>query len=120
MRSTLLGLAVLAPALAFAQAAPAAAPATAAAPQPSTPLPRDPDVRTGRLPNGMAFYVRHNAKPEKRVALRLAVNVGSLMESDDQRGLAHFLEHMAFNGSKNFEPGELVKFMESIGARFGA
>jgi zinc protease len=82
-------------------------------------LPVDPAVRTGQLPNGLRYYIRRNARPANRVALRLAVNVGSIHEDDDQRGLAHFLEHMAFNGTQNFKPGELINFLESIGARFG-
>jgi zinc protease len=83
------------------------------------PLPVDPAVRTGELPNGMRYYIRRNLRPANRVALRLAVNVGAVHEDDDQRGLAHFLEHMAFNGTENFKPGELITFLESIGARFG-
>ncbi len=83
------------------------------------PLPVDPAVRTGRLPNGVRFYLRQNARPDNRVSLRLAVDVGSIQEEDDQRGLAHFLEHMAFNGTEHFKPGELVRFLESIGAQFG-
>jgi zinc protease len=82
-------------------------------------LPIDPAVRTGQLANGLRYYVRQNARPASRVSMRLAVNVGSIHEDDDQRGLAHFLEHMAFNGTTNFKPGELVTFLESIGARFG-
>ncbi|HEX4915391.1 MAG TPA: pitrilysin family protein, partial [Vicinamibacterales bacterium] len=82
-------------------------------------LPIDPAVRTGRLPNGLRYFLRHNARPEKRVSMRLAVNAGAIQEEPDQRGLAHFLEHMAFNGTQNFKPGELVSFLESIGARFG-
>src|SRR5688572_20287116 len=82
-------------------------------------LPIDPAVRAGRLPNGLRYFVRYNARPEKRVSMRLAVNAGAIQEDADQRGLAHFLEHMAFNGTKNFKPGELVSFLESIGARFG-
>ena len=82
-------------------------------------LPIDPAVRAGRLPNGLRYFLRHNTRPEKRVSLRLAVNAGAIQEEADQRGLAHFLEHMAFNGSENFKPGELVSFLESIGARFG-
>jgi zinc protease len=82
-------------------------------------LPIDPAVRTGRLPNGLRYFIRHNARPEKRVSMRLAVNAGAIQEEPDQRGLAHFLEHMAFNGTQNFKPGELVSFLESIGARFG-
>jgi zinc protease len=82
-------------------------------------LPVDPAVRSGQLSNGMRYYLRRNVRPANRVALRLAVNVGSIHEDDDQRGLAHFLEHMAFNGTENFKPGELISFLESIGARFG-
>jgi zinc protease len=82
-------------------------------------LPVDPAVRAGQLANGMRYYIRRNGRPANRVALRLAVNVGSIHEDDDQRGLAHFLEHMAFNGTENFKPGELITFLESIGARFG-
>ena len=102
--------------------------AQVAAPQPTAippelaldrTLPVDAAVRSGRLPNGLRYFIRHNARPEKRVSMRLAVDVGSLQEDPDQRGLAHFLEHMAFNGTQNFKPGELVSFLESIGARFG-
>jgi zinc protease len=82
-------------------------------------LPVDPAVRAGRLPNGIRYFIRHNARPEKRVAMRLAVDAGAIQEDPNQRGLAHFLEHMAFNGTQNFKPGELVAFLESIGARFG-
>jgi zinc protease len=82
-------------------------------------LPVDAAVRTGRLPNGLQYFIRPNGRPEKRVALRLAVNAGSLQEENDQRGLAHLIEHMAFNGTEHFKPGELVSFLESIGARFG-
>jgi zinc protease len=82
-------------------------------------LPVDPAVRTGQLANGLKYYIRRNGRPVNRVSLRLAVNVGSIQEENDQRGLAHFLEHMAFNGTQNFKPGELIKFLESIGARFG-
>jgi zinc protease len=82
-------------------------------------LPVDPAVRTGRLANGIRYFIRQNARPEKRVAMRLAVDAGAIQEDPNQRGLAHFLEHMAFNGTQNFKPGELVAFLESIGARFG-
>ncbi len=85
----------------------------------SAPLPLDPGVRAGTLPNGLKWFVRPNARPEKRVALRLAVKAGSIDEDDDQRGLAHVLEHMAFNGTAHFKPGELITYLESIGARFG-
>src|SRR5215218_7601645 len=86
---------------------------------PEQVLPVDPAVRTGQLANGLKYYVRHNGRPANRVSMRLAVNVGSIYEENDQRGLAHFLDHMEFNGTENFKPGELVKFLESIGARFG-
>lgn len=82
-------------------------------------LPIDPAVRSGRLPNGLRYFLRQNTRPEKRVSMRLAVNAGAIQEEADQRGLAHFLEHMAFNGTEHFKPGELVSFLESIGARFG-
>ncbi len=82
-------------------------------------LPIDASVRHGQLSNGLRYYIRRNERPASRVSLRLAVNVGSIHEDNDQRGLAHFLEHMAFNGTENFKPGELVSFLESIGARFG-
>ena len=68
----------------------------------ATPLPRDPKIVVGTLPNGIRYYVRRNEKPEKRAELRLVVNVGSIVEDDDQKGLAHFLEHMAFNGTARF------------------
>jgi zinc protease len=107
------GAAQVAPPPAPATAAPAATAALAAA------LPLEPTIRGGRLANGLRYFVRQNARPANRVSLRLAVDVGSVQEEDDQRGLAHFLEHMAFNGSTHFAPGELVAFLESIGARFG-
>ena len=83
------------------------------------PLPADPAVTIGTLPNGLRYYVRKNTRPEKRVLVWLAVKTGSVFEDDDQRGLAHLLEHMAFNGTKHFKPGELVSFFETAGARFG-
>jgi zinc protease len=108
-------------------AAPLAQVASPQAPTPAVPpalaldrpLPVDPAVRSGRLANGMRYFLRQNRRPAGRVSMRLAVNVGSLQEEPNQRGLAHFLEHMAFNGTQNFKPGELVSFLESIGARFG-
>src|SRR5918993_3928101 len=98
------------------QVPPAAVPADLAL---TRELPIDPAVRTGELANGLTFFIRNNGRPAKRVSMRLAVNAGSMQEDPDQRGLAHFIEHMAFNGSTNFKPGELVTFLESIGARFG-
>jgi zinc protease len=85
----------------------------------TTPLPRDPQVVVGTLPNGLRYYIRRNAKPEKRAELRLVVNAGSILEDDDQRGLAHFLEHMAFNGTARFPKNALVSYLESVGMRFG-
>src|SRR5579859_6560739 len=86
----------------------------------STTLPVSPDIKIGRLSNGLTYYIRKNGRPEKKVELRLVVKVGSIMEDDDQRGLAHFTEHMAFNGTKNFKKNELVSFLQSIGVQFGA
>ena len=86
----------------------------------SDPLPVDPRVKIGKLSNGLTYYIQKNTRPEKKVELRLAVNTGSILEEDDQRGLAHFTEHMAFNGSKNFQKNDLVSFLQSIGVKFGA
>jgi zinc protease len=99
----------------------AQAPAPAAAPPlPLTQvIPLDAAVHTGTLPNGLRYFIRQNPRPEKRIALRLAVKAGSLFEADDQQGLAHLIEHMAFNGSAHFKPGELVSYFESMGARLG-
>ena len=85
----------------------------------SAPLGLDPAIQTGTLPNGLQFFIRQNDLPENRALLRLVVKAGSIDEADDQRGLAHLVEHMAFNGSAHFEPGELVSYLESIGSRFG-
>ncbi len=83
------------------------------------PIPPDPAVITGTLENGLTFFIHENDQPENRVELRLAVNVGSIVEDEDQLGLAHFVEHMAFNGTENFEKQALVDYLESIGMRFG-
>ncbi len=83
-------------------------------------IPIDPNVKVGVLDNGLKYYIRHNEKPEDKVELRLVVNVGSMMEDEDQQGLAHFMEHMAFNGTKNFEKNELVSYLQSVGVKFGA
>jgi zinc protease len=85
----------------------------------TAPLPLDSAIHAGTLPNGLTFLIRRNGKPENRLSLRLAVKAGSIDEADDQRGLAHVLEHMAFNGTAHFKPGELVQYLESIGAQFG-
>lgn len=84
-----------------------------------TPIPTDPDVRVGVLDNGLTYYVRRNTEPQARAALSLAINAGSVMEDDDQKGLAHFLEHMLFNGTRRFPGPELINYLESIGMRFG-
>jgi zinc protease len=84
------------------------------------PMPVDPELTMGKFPNGLRYYIRANKKPEKRAELRLVVKAGSILEDDDQRGLAHLVEHMAFNGTKNFPKHELIEFIESLGMRFGA
>jgi zinc protease len=84
------------------------------------PMPVDPQITIGTFANGMRYYIRANKKPEKRAELRLVVNAGSILEDDDQQGLAHLVEHMAFNGTKHFPKNEIISFMESLGMRFGA
>ncbi|MFN7331945.1 MAG: insulinase family protein, partial [Flavobacterium sp.] len=79
----------------------------------SAPIPFDPAVRTGKLSNGLTYYIRKNAKPEKKVDLRLVINAGSILEADDQQGLAHFMEHMCFNGTKRFPKNQLVDYLQS-------
>ncbi len=83
-------------------------------------LPLNPHVKVGKLANGMTYYLMQNKKPENRAAFRLAVNAGSVLETDAQQGLAHFVEHMCFNGTANFKKNQLVEYLESIGMRFGA
>lgn len=80
----------------------------------------DPNVKIGKLPNGLTYYIRKNVKPEKKVQLRLAINAGSILEDADQQGLAHMMEHMNFNGSTHFPKNELVNYLQSIGVQFGA
>ena len=82
-------------------------------------LPNDPAVRTGKLENGMTYYIRHNDQPAQRAEFYLATDVGAFQEDDDQDGLAHFLEHMCFNGTKNFPGKTLLEWLQSIGAEFG-
>lgn len=84
-----------------------------------TALPADPAVLSGRLENGMAWKILRNGEPKNRIALRLAVNAGSILEAEDQRGIAHLVEHMAFNGSEHFAKNELIDYFESIGMAFG-
>ncbi len=96
------------------------APGISASAQPlAQEIPLDPAVRTATLPNGLTYFIRRNGRPAARVAMRLVVKAGSLDEADDQRGLAHVLEHMAFNGTTHFKPGELVAYFESTGTRLG-
>ncbi len=82
-------------------------------------LPNDPATRVGKLDNGLTYYIRHNEKPAQRAEFYLATNVGALQELPDQDGLAHFLEHMCFNGTKNFPGKNILNWLESIGASFG-
>lgn len=82
-------------------------------------LPADPQVRHGVLPNGLNYYIRHNETPKGQADFFIAQKVGSILENDDQRGLAHFLEHMCFNGTKNFPGNQLVTWLESVGVKFG-
>lgn len=85
---------------------------------PNAKMPIDPNVRIGTLDNGMTYIIRKNSKPENKVEMRLAINVGSILEDDNQQGLAHFMEHMNFNGTKNFPDNELVDFLQSLGIKF--
>ena len=84
------------------------------------PLPVALQLKTGKLANGLTYYIQKNGKPEKHVELRLVVRAGSILEDDDQQGLAHFTEHMAFDGSRHFEKHELISYLQSIGVKFGA
>ena len=95
---------------------------TPTAPQAFNPqdvIPVEPIVRKGTLPNGLTFLIKQNTRPARRVSFRLAIKAGSLQEADDQQGLAHLIEHMAFNGSAHFAPGEVFSYFESIGAQLG-
>ncbi len=121
------------PPAAVSTAAPAVvAPATALAPAPAVTeqapapaadltarLPLDPAIRTGKLDNGLTYYIRHNPEPAKRAEVYLAVNAGSVMEEDDQKGLAHFLEHMMFKGTQRFPGLALLDYLQGIGMKFG-
>src|SRR4030043_525972 len=86
----------------------------------NVPIPPDPAIKTGRLDNGITYYIKYNQKPEQRVELRLAINAGSICETDGQQGLAHFCEHMCFNGTKNFPSNKIVDMLEEMGVKFGA
>ena len=106
-------------ALTFATNLPHAAAAAIPFAHASSDLKADPAVRYGALPNGLRYAIRANAEPKQRASLRLLVEAGSLHENEDQRGLAHFLEHMAFNGSRHYAPGTLVEFFQRMGMSFG-
>lgn len=82
-------------------------------------IPLDPRLKVGKLSNGLTYYIRQNKKPENKVELRLVVNAGSILEDDNQQGLAHMAEHMAFNGTKNFKKNDIISFLQSIGVGFG-
>ena len=83
------------------------------------PAPIDPEIRTGRLDNGLTYFIRHNKEPEKRASFYIIQNVGAILENDDQDGLAHFLEHMAFNGTEHFPGKTLISSLEKHGVAFG-
>ena len=84
------------------------------------PIPVGPQVKVGKLANGLTYYIQKNTRPERKLELRLVVKAGSILEDDDQQGLAHFVEHMAFNGSTHFKQHELVDYLQSVGVKFGA
>ncbi len=83
------------------------------------PIPPDPNIRIGKLDNGLTYYIKKNTKPEQRIEMRLAINAGSICETDAEQGLAHFCEHMCFNGTKNFPSNKMVDMLEEMGVKFG-
>ena len=83
------------------------------------PLPLDPQTRYGKLDNGLTYYIRHNEYPKGQANFYIAQKVGSVQEEDDQRGLAHFLEHMCFNGTENFPENQVIRYLETLGVKFG-
>ena len=83
------------------------------------PLPQDPNIVTGKLPNGIVYYLRHNEEPKGRASFYIIRNAGALLENDEQDGLAHFLEHMAFQGTKNFPGKGIITSLEKHGVSFG-
>lgn len=85
-----------------------------------TIIPNDPNVKIGKLANGLTYYIRKNAEPNLRAELYLVTRIGSLMENDDQQGLAHFTEHMAFNGTRDFPKNEIINYLQKAGVRFGS
>ena len=113
-------IAAIAATVAVATAQQSTIPPNVAAAKLDDAVPVDPQITVGRLPNGLRYYIRANQTPQARAELRLVVNAGSVLEDDDQRGLAHFVEHMAFNGTLHFPGLDVVNFMQSLGMRFGA
>ena len=87
---------------------------------PEGEIPLDANVKTGKLANGFTYYLRKNVEPKNRATLYLAVKTGSILETDEQQGLAHFAEHMSFNGTKNYPKNELISYLQKAGVRFGA
>ena len=83
-------------------------------------IPVDAAVRIGKLPNGLTYYIRHNDYPAHRANFYIAQRVGSIQENDQQRGLAHFLEHMCFNGTEHFANDKLIRYLETLGVQFGS
>lgn len=94
--------------------------AGSSAPSAASPIPLDPTVLHGRLPNGLTYFIQHNTNPKGQVELRLAVNAGSVEEDEDQRGLAHVIEHLCFRGTRHFPNTEIVHYLQSLGSKFGA
>ncbi len=92
---------------------------TFAQPDLSKPVPIDPEIRTGKLENGLTYFIRHNEEPEKRASFYIIQNVGAILENDDQNGLAHFLEHMSFNGTAHFPGKAIISGLEKHGVAFG-
>ena len=119
LRFVILGVTIVA-ALGLVRAQQSAIPPAVRAATLDQIVPVDPLITVGTLPNGFRYYIRENRQPTARAELRLAVKAGSVLEDDDQRGLAHFVEHMAFNGTRNFPGNAVGTFMQSIGVRFGA
>ena len=91
----------------------------ASAQQTPEKLPIDAEVRYGKLDNGLTYYIRHNEQPKQRCEFHIAQCVGAILEEDNQNGLAHFLEHMAFNGTQHFPGKGIINYFESIGVNFG-
>ena len=120
MRKKLLFLFLCCVTLSFVKAQSKTLPQEIFPPTSSHKIPNDPSVKIGKLSNGLTYYIKQNEIPENKLELRLVVKAGSILEDDDQLGVAHFLEHMLFNGTKNFKKNELISYLESIGVGFGS